>query len=200
MVNKKFCYELDKIENYELAKSENFIGWVLHHRLETHFSNGELRPKHCNITVKELKSLDMYYNRPANELIFMRKSEHRKLHCLLDSNFKPQFGNQHTKGFHPSAESRAKMSKAAKNVVHTQEWNKKVGESQKKYWDNVSSEERANRAKIDSEAQKKWWAEHPEAKVKSEETRRRMSEAAKKREAAKRLAKARTQTQENCEE
>ena len=196
----KFCYELENVENYELAKRDNFKGWVIHHRLETHFSDGSIRPNKCNITVDELKELDMYYNRPADELIFMKKSEHIKLHCLLNTNFKPLYGNKHTLGFHPSAESKAKMSKAAKNVVHTQEWNKKVSESQKKYWDNVSSEEREKRAKIDSEAQKKWWAEHPEAKVKSEETRRRMSEAAKKREAAKRLARARTQTQENCEE
>ena len=129
----KFCYELENVENYELAKRDNFKGWVIHHRLETHFSDGSIRPNKCNITVDELKELDMYYNRPADELIFMKKSEHIKLHCLLNTNFKPLYGNKHTLGFHPSAESKAKMSKAAKNVVHTQEWNKKVSESQKKY-------------------------------------------------------------------
>jgi hypothetical protein len=33
-----------------------------------------------NITVEELKALDMYYNRPAEELIWLRNKEHSKLH------------------------------------------------------------------------------------------------------------------------
>lgn len=180
-MNERFCYELNKVENYELAKSENFVDWSLHHRLETHFSNGDPRPKKCNLTVKELKALGMYYNRPADELLFMRKSDHMRLHALASNNFKPQFGNQYKKGYHPSVETRARISETSKAVVHTQDWNKKVGESQKKYWDNLSSEEKNKRSKTDSEAQKKWWAEHPEARVMSEEHKRKISEACKGR-------------------
>ena len=51
----------------EKAKADNFIGWDRHHRLETHNSDGERRL--VNLTVDELKALDMYYNRPAEELI-----------------------------------------------------------------------------------------------------------------------------------
>ena len=177
------CTTPNLIENYDKAIADKTQTWICHHRLETYTSDGERR--FIDIRPEELIALDMYFHRPPNELIFLTKEEHNTLH---------------SKGKKPSVESRTKMSMAAKSVKHTQEWNKKVGESQKKYWYNVSSEEREKRAKTDSEAQKKWWDEHPEAKVKSEETRRRMSEAAKKREAAKRLAKARTQTQENCEE
>lgn len=177
------CTTPNLIENYDKAIADKTQTWICHHRLETYTSDGERR--FIDIRPEELIALDMYFHRPPNELIFLTKEEHNTLH---------------SKGKHPSVESRTKMSMAAKSVKHTQEWNKKVGESQKKYWDNVSSEEREKRAKTYSEAQKKWWAEHHEAKVKSEETRYRMSEAAKKRETAKRLAKARTQTQENCEE
>lgn len=70
--------EIEQIENYELAKKDNFDGWNIHHRLETHNSDGERRL--VNLSRAELKALDMYYNRPANELIFLTNSEHIKLH------------------------------------------------------------------------------------------------------------------------
>lgn len=68
-----------QIENYEKAKVDNFVGWARHHRLETHNSDGERRL--VDLTVDELKALDMYYDRPPEELIWLRNSEHAKLHC-----------------------------------------------------------------------------------------------------------------------
>ena len=80
--NRMFAYciseQIEQIENYELAKADNFNGWHIHHRLETHNSDGEKRL--VNLSVEELIALEMYYNRPANELIFLTASEHRKLH------------------------------------------------------------------------------------------------------------------------
>ena len=38
---KRYCKDYENIENYELAKKDNFKGWVIHHRLETHTSDGE---------------------------------------------------------------------------------------------------------------------------------------------------------------
>lgn len=73
-----FCKDYEKIENYELAKVDNFIGWDRHHRLETHNSDGEKRI--VNLTPEELLALDMYYNRPPEELIWLRHGEHTKLH------------------------------------------------------------------------------------------------------------------------
>lgn len=68
----------EQIENYDLAKADDFQGWHIHHRLETHNSDGEKRL--VNLSRAELITLDMYYNRPANELVFLTKSEHMKLH------------------------------------------------------------------------------------------------------------------------
>ena len=73
-----FCKEPEKIENYEKAKADDFIGWNCHQRLETHTSDGERRL--VNITKKELKALGMYWYRPADELIFLTTSEHNTLH------------------------------------------------------------------------------------------------------------------------
>lgn len=77
-VRHPYCKELEKVENYEQAKADNFIGWDRHHRLETHNSDGEKRL--VDLTIEELKALDMYYNRPPEELIWLRNSEHTKLH------------------------------------------------------------------------------------------------------------------------
>ena len=90
MYNKRFCKEPEKIENYEKAKADNFIGWQCHHRLETHTSDGERRL--VDITADELQALGMYWNRPASELIFMTTKEHRLLHTKGESN--PMYGKQ----------------------------------------------------------------------------------------------------------
>ncbi len=70
--------QIEQIENYQFAKKDSFKGWHIHHRLETHNSDGEKRL--VNLTRAELKVLGMYYNRPANELVFLTNSEHMKLH------------------------------------------------------------------------------------------------------------------------
>lgn len=75
-----FCIpeQIEQIENYQFAKKDNFQGWCIHHRLETHNSDGEKRL--VNLSREELIALDMYYNRPASELVFLTKSEHIILH------------------------------------------------------------------------------------------------------------------------
>lgn len=78
------CKQPELIENYEDAMSDTNETWQCHHRLETHFSDGTLRPKGCTLTAQELKALNMYFNRPPEELIFLRKSDHNALHfCLI---------------------------------------------------------------------------------------------------------------------
>ena len=130
---KYYCKDYENIENYEKAKANNFIGWCCHHRLETHNSDGERRL--VDITVDELKALDMYYNRPASELIFLAKSEHSSLHK-------------------PSKETKKKMSEAKKEKHigkdnsfygkhHSEESKKKMSEAQKgKHWYNNGKENR----------------------------------------------------------
>lgn len=69
--------QVEQIENYEEAiKSDEM--WECHHRLETHNSDGERRL--VELTSDELKALDMYFNRPASELILLTRTEHAKIH------------------------------------------------------------------------------------------------------------------------
>ena len=90
---KLYCKDYENIENYEKALADNFKGWCVHHRLETHNSDGERRL--VDITAAELQALGMYWYMPASELIFLTKSEHSSLHK-------------------PSEESKKKMSEAQK--------------------------------------------------------------------------------------
>ena len=108
---KRYCSDIENVENFEKAKADNFKGWQLHHRLETWTSDGERRP--VDITTAELKALDMYYNRPAEELVFMTTKEHRQLHMKGKQGYwkdktNPMYGKHH------SAETRKKISEAAK--------------------------------------------------------------------------------------
>lgn len=74
----RICEDVTKVENYNLALADNFVNWVQHHRLETHNSDGEKRL--VQITAEELQALDMYYNRPAEELIWLTRAEHINIH------------------------------------------------------------------------------------------------------------------------
>ena len=107
----KYCAEPEKIENYQKAKKDNFKGWCCHHRLETHNSDGERRL--VDISAEELQALRMYYNRPAEELIFLPVGEHISLHDEGENH--PMYGKHH------SAESIQKMSEAQKGKTP---WNK----------------------------------------------------------------------------
>lgn len=128
IVNKKFyCIHPESIENYEKAIADKNKIWVCHHRLETHNSDGEKRL--VELSPEELQALGMYFNRPANELIFMTPTEHKKLHCSFKSfknkmskimkGNKNAVGNQNTKGKHwkkghLSEEHKKKLSETAK--------------------------------------------------------------------------------------
>lgn len=67
----KFCKDdLSLIENYDKAINDNINVWDCHHRLETDL----------NVSQQYLISNNLYLNRPATELIFLTRTEHRKLH------------------------------------------------------------------------------------------------------------------------
>lgn len=76
---KLYCTDYKKVENYEQAVNDE-NKWHIHHRLETHFSDGTERPKNAQITKAELKALDMYNHRPPEELIFLPIEQHISLH------------------------------------------------------------------------------------------------------------------------
>ena len=74
---KRYCADaICLIENYYIALQEDFKGWCIHHRLELHSDNS------VRFTSHSLKKLNLYYNRPASELIFLRSEEHIKMHHL----------------------------------------------------------------------------------------------------------------------
>ena len=67
----KYCCEyISLIENYDKAINDNENTWVCHHKLEIELDK----------TNKELKESNLYYNRPASELIFLTPKEHNHLH------------------------------------------------------------------------------------------------------------------------
>lgn len=67
--------ELTKIEHYAEALADNFSGWVIHHRLELNDD--------CSINMyrDDLIVANLYYSRPADELVFLRSDEHTKMHA-----------------------------------------------------------------------------------------------------------------------
>lgn len=77
---KRFCNEdISLIENYDKATVDNTQTWHCHHR-------DEIKVLPSGMTVlrsrQELKENGRYYNCPANELIFLTQSEHRRLHDI----------------------------------------------------------------------------------------------------------------------
>lgn len=131
---KRYCSSIEQVENYELALKDNFKGWDCHHRLETHNSDGERRL--VDISSRELMDLGMYWDRPPEELVFMRRREHTTLHnvnvarCQRISKSKigiPRSEETKRKvsetrklrGIKPSLEQRKKQSEFMKGNTHT---------------------------------------------------------------------------------
>ena len=77
----KYCRDdISNIENYNKAIADKENIWHCHHRFETD----------CPLLLmskEELKERDLYYNRPADELIFLTKKEHHRLHEICRTDF-----------------------------------------------------------------------------------------------------------------
>lgn len=178
MINKhvrRFCCEdISKIENYGLAISDKTKSWVCHHRLETHTSDGERRLTH--LSVEELKALDVYYNRPTTELIFLTRAEHTGLH-----NHSKKGKPGPTKGKHFSEESRKKMSEAKKGKPTWNKGKKMLEELIKKNSESHKGQIPWNKGKtgVYSLETKRKLSEIKKGKSVSRETKRKMSESHK---------------------
>ena len=99
----KYCKnDISLIENYDKAIADKTQTWQCHHRRETIYS------------AKELIDIGEYYNRPAEELIFLTPNEHHRLHQL---------------GKHHSEDTRKKMSEAIKGKHHSEETRKKISDA-----------------------------------------------------------------------
>lgn len=101
----RFCCEnISLIENYDKAINDISQTWHCHHRFET--------DKH--MSRDELIDANMYFYRPANELIFLTKSEHRRIHSIGKNN--PMYGKNHEIYMTPEA-IKIKRSKQSINVT-----------------------------------------------------------------------------------
>lgn len=148
---KRYCKDIENVENYEKAKTDNFKGWRCHHRLETHTSDGERRL--VDIRQKELIALGMYYDRPASELIFLTISEHQILHTKGKQGYwKGKTGPN--KGKKLSEETRKKMSESRKGKPKSEEHKKKISEAKKGNKNMLGKKHSAESKKIMSEAHK----------------------------------------------
>lgn len=127
---KKFCKDdISLIENYDKAINDKTQTWQCHHK-------AEILP--CGrFSSIDLIKFDLYFNRPASELIFLTEFNHKSLH--------------HTgKKVNVSEETRKKLSEANKGRIpwnkgkhHTQDVKIKISEYSKKCrWFNNGINER----------------------------------------------------------
>ena len=122
--SKYCCEDLTLIENYDRAIADTTQTWQIHHR-------DEIRTLPSGMVVyrtqQELIENGRYYNCPANELIFLTKSEHSKLH----SKYRPSLPKEcyeravitrkNNGNLHHSEETKRKLSEAHKGKSS---WNK----------------------------------------------------------------------------
>ena len=113
-----YCIEdLSKIENYKLAKADDFKGWCVHHRFE-------LKCPVYKPTSKELIEWGLYYHRPASELIFLKTADHVSLHTKGKSAWNV--------GKHSSTSRTWKLTEEQRNAISERQKGKKLSEEHKK--------------------------------------------------------------------
>ena len=128
-----------------------------HHRMETHRRNGKERV--TRLSKQDLKDWNIYYHRPASELIFLTKAEHNEFRKgkKHSEETKRKIGEAH-KGKKLSEEHKRKLSEAHKDKKrgpHSEEHKRKISEAEKGKKCKPVSEE--TKRKI-SEANKAYWA------------------------------------------
>ena len=141
---KKYCCEdISHIENYEKAIVDSKT-WHCHHRKEIDE----------NLTIEKLIELGLYYNRPAEELIFLEPDIHIRLHTTGKSTWNLGLTKENDErvrkysktlsksitgknnpfyGKHHSEEARNKMSIAHKGIKHSEEARNKMSIAHKEY-------------------------------------------------------------------
>ena len=127
------CEDISLIENYDIAISSPEV-YDCHHRREITE----------NKTREQLKAENLYYKRPACELIFMLHSEHTRLHLkgkkkTEEHNKKNSIAHLGKKnafyGKHHNAETRERISEKNKKRTgwfHTEEAKMKMSKSKNK--------------------------------------------------------------------
>ena len=133
-----FCKEdISLIENYENAINDNTQIWICHHRLGIDLG----------LSREELIEKDLYFNRPANELLFLTRADHFSIHSknrIVSEETRKKMSEAKQNGFIPwnkdkkvgplSEEQKQKISKSLKgkkSYTRTEEHRKKQSESHK---------------------------------------------------------------------
>lgn len=152
IINKLCCEDISLIENYEKAILDTTQTWHCHHRKETDL----------NVSKQELIDKNLYFNRPASELIFLTARDHFVLHKnghKMSEEAKEKNRQSHLgkvvsietrqkisiahKGKRLSEETKRRMSDAKKGIIpwnkgltgvfhHTEESKKKIREAHTK--------------------------------------------------------------------
>lgn len=106
---KSFCNEdISKIENYDKAINSPEM-WHCHHKMEL-IATGAV----VDSSKQDLKDWGIYYNRPADELMFLTEAEHKGLH-----------------GRNMGAESRKKCGACNKGKCLSEETKRRMSEAKK---------------------------------------------------------------------
>lgn len=135
------CEDISKIENYDLAIADKTQTWDCHHRMEL-IKTGAV----VDSTMQDLIDWGIYYNRPADELVFLTKSEHLKLHKTgkpRSEETRKKLSESHkgklpwNTGKHFSEETRRKMSEKAKGRQFSEKAQRRLRETIKgSHWFN----------------------------------------------------------------
>lgn len=77
----RYCKDFTKIENYSKALCDTHNVWVIHHKRENlYYKSGRWIERDVWLTKQQLIEMGQYYNVSPDELIFMERTEHRRLH------------------------------------------------------------------------------------------------------------------------
>lgn len=149
---KRFCKNYTEIENYDKAIADTIQTWDCHHRLELIETGGVV-----DALAQDLIDWGIYYNRPADELIFLTHAEHMSLHNknkkvseetkkrMSESAKKRDFGYLKVIKRAPvSEETKAKLSAAHKGKKMppiSEETREKMKASRKAYIQNRTQEQ-----------------------------------------------------------
>jgi len=151
------CEDISKIENYRKAVRDKTQTWDCHHRREISESK----------SAQQLKNEDLYYNVPASDLIFLKHSEHARLHSV---NMSKETHKKLSKAIKAAMTDkvRKKISDANKGRLFSQEHRKHLSESLKG----------KKKSKMSIETKRKI-SEGNKGKLVSNETRRKISKLRK---------------------
>lgn len=163
-VKRYCCDDVSKIENYSLAITDMDNMWDCHHRMEIG-DNGE------RISRKDLISHELYYNRPTEELIFLTRSEHIRIHKI---------GNKNMLGKTFSEETRRKISESKKGMTFSEEHKRKLSESHKDKPNGLLGYRHSEESRRKISESKKGKPSPNKGKPMSEEQKKKLSESVKK--------------------